>query len=234
MKNLFERYEVIPLATTELPGDYQRWALDCFTNPKLVPNPYLDITVQLDISTASAIALEELSKGKGTLTAWFIWKLIQSLKEFSCFQWRYIEGQWYEVQNPPLFSPIAVGRANRFVSLIIENAFKMSWQEFAETWIDLKEKIQSGGTFDTNDTEIFGFSQFIGNLPNLHFTSLILNQPNSFCQHFFYFGQRRSDVKSVTIMPLAAKLHHSSCDPYVFDLLLQNYLQRLEDRAVEQ
>jgi len=57
MKNLFEQYEVIPLATTELPGDYQRRALDFFTNPKLAPNPYVDITVQLDISTPSAIAL---------------------------------------------------------------------------------------------------------------------------------------------------------------------------------
>ena len=94
MKNLFERYEVIPLATTELPGDYQRWALDFFTNPQLAPNPYVDITVQLDTQ------LHRRS----------LWK-------------------------------------------------------------------------------------------NYH-------------------------------MPLAAKLHHSSCDPYVFDLLLQNYLQRLQDRAV--
>lgn len=227
--NLFERYEVIPLTLTELVGDYQPWALDYFTNPDLVPVPYIDITVQLDISTASAIWEEKLSRGKGTFTAWLTWNLMQSLKEFSYFQWRYINDQWFEVQNPPLFCPIAVDRADRFVNLVLENPFKMTWQEFAETWTDLKQRIKLESTFKTNDASVFGFSQVIGNLPHLHFTSLTLHQPASFCQHFFYFGARRCDAQGVTLMPLAAKLHHSSCDPYVFDLLLKNYLQRLQD-----
>ena len=50
-------------------NDYQRWALDFFTNPQLAPNPYVDITVQLDISTPSAIALEELSYASGGQTS---------------------------------------------------------------------------------------------------------------------------------------------------------------------
>jgi chloramphenicol O-acetyltransferase type A len=226
--NLFERYEVIPLVKTELAGKYQPWALDYFTNPELVPVPYVDITVQLDISIAVAIWQEKLSKGEGTFTAWLTWNLIQSLKEFACFQWRYIDGQWFEVQNPPLFSPIAIDRADRFVNLVLDNPVKMTWPEFAQTWIELKQAIQSGTTFEKTDAAVFGFSHFIGNLPHLHFTSLSLHQSDSFCQHFFYFGARRCDPQGVTLMPLAAKLHHSSGDPYVFDLLLKNYLQRLQ------
>jgi len=226
--NLFKRYEVIPLTTTELPGNYQPWALDYFTNPDLIRVPYIDITIQLDISAAAEIWQKKLSGGKGTLTAWLTWNLMQTLKEFSCFQWRYINGQWFEVQNPPLFCPIVVDRSDRFANLVIENSFKMTWQEFAETWTDLKQRIQSEGNFETSDAAVFGFSHLIGNLPHLHFTSLTLHQPASFCQHFFYFGARRCDAQGVTLMPLAAKLHHSSGDPYVFQLLLKNYLQRLQ------
>ncbi len=227
--DFFERYEVIPLQLTELAGDYQVWALDFFTKPELVPNPYIDITVQLDISIAASIWQEKLAKGNGTLTAWLIWNLMQSLKEFSCFQWRYIDGQWFEVQNPPLFSPIALNRADRFVNLVLENPFKLAWDEFAGAWVTLKQQIQLDGSFKTSDTSAFGFSQFIGNLPHLHFTSLTLHQPASFCQPFFYFGARRCNQEGKLMMPLAAKFHHGSCDPYVFDLLLKNYLQRLQD-----
>ncbi|MBP0020395.1 MAG: hypothetical protein J7647_22935 [Cyanobacteria bacterium SBLK] len=225
--NFFERYEVVPLKLDEQIGDYQSWALDYFTNPTLAPVPYIDITVQLDISSAVKTWQENLSRSKGTLTAWLIWNLLQSLKEFSCFQWRYINNQWFEVQNPPLFSPIAVARADRFVNLVLEHPFKMTWQEFAGTWVDLKQRIQLEGSFKTQDTSAFGFSQFIGNLPNLNFTSLTLHQPASFCQNFFYFGARHCDPLDITLMPLAAKIHHSSCDPYMLDLLLKNYLQRL-------
>jgi len=226
--DFFERYEVIPLQIDQLPGDYQKWALDFFINPGLVANPYIDITVQLDITSAVSIWQEKLSNGQGTLTAWLIWNLLQSLKEFPCFQWRYLDGQWFEVKNPPLFCPIAVDRADRFVNLILENAFKLSWEEFAGAWVTLKRKIQLEGTFTTSDTEPFRFCQFIGNLPHLHFTSLTLHQPASSCQPFFYFGQRRCDQSGLVIMPLAAKFHHSSCDPDVFDRLLRNYQQRLQ------
>lgn len=230
--NPFERYEVIPLTLTEPVGNYQPWALDFFTNPELVPVPYIDITVQVDISTASTKWETMLSKGKGTLTAWLTWNLMRSLKEFPCFQWRHIDGQWFEVQNPPLFCPIAVNRADRFSNLVLENPFKMTWQEFAEAWTDLKQRIQSEGVFDTTDTSVFEFSQVVGNLPHLYFTSLSLHQPASSCQHFFYFGARRHDAQGAMQMPLAAKLHHSSCDPYIFDLLLKDYVQRLENQAL--
>ena len=227
--NLFERYEVIPLKLDERIGDYQAWALDYFTNPALVPVPYIDITVRLDISPAVTTWKKKLSTGKGTLTAWLTWNLLQSLQEFSCFQWRYINNQWFEVRNPPLFFPIAVARADRFANLVLENPFKMTWQEFAEAWVDLKQRIQLEGSFKIEDTSVFGFAQFVGNLPNLNFTSLTLHQAASFCQHFFYFGARQCDALGVTLMPLAAKLHHSSCDLYILDLLLKNYLQRLGD-----
>ncbi|HAC64581.1 MAG TPA: hypothetical protein DCF68_13860 [Cyanothece sp. UBA12306] len=228
--NLFEKYEVIPLRITEICDSYQRWSLDYFTNQEVVPVPYIDITIQLDISLACKIWNNQLSSGKGTLTAWLMWNLMQSLKEFSCFQWRYINGEWFEVQNPPLFTPIALDRGDRFVNLVIENSFKLTWDEFATNWTNLKQEVQLKGIFEVNDSNRFGFSQFIGNLPRLHFTSLSLHQANSFCQNFFYFGERRSSSDGVTIMPMAAKLHHSSSDPYVFELLLKNYLKRLQQK----
>ncbi len=227
--DLFERYEVVPLDLTQLPGDYQTWALDFFTNPGLVANPYIDLTIQIDITKAADTWQEKLADPKGTLTAWLMWNLLQSLREFPCFHWRYIDGQWFEVRNPPLFCPIAVDSPVRFVNLILEDAFNLAWDEFAETWVALKRNIQAEGAFKSSDSAIFGFSQFIGNLPHLHFTSLTLHQPAGFCQPFFYFGARRSYPTGSMIMPFAAKFHHSSCDPYVFDRLLQNYLQRLEN-----
>ena len=224
----FDQYEVIPLDTAQLEGNYQPWALNYFTNPELVPNPYLDITILLDISSTVVDWQQQIFQQGGTLTGWLVWNLLQALKTFTCFQWRYINGQWFEVKNPPLFSPIVVDKVDRFASLIIENPFKLSWPEFAFHWTESKQRLQRDGNFANNDTLVFGFSHFIGNLPHLYFTGLSLHYPTSFCQPFFYLGQRRCDGQGVTTMPLAAKLHHASADPYLFELLLQKYLQYLQ------
>jgi chloramphenicol O-acetyltransferase len=177
--NLLERYEALPLQRRDISGSYQAWALDYFTNPELVPDPYIDITVQLDISPAVSLWQERLSAGKGSLTAWLTWNLLQSLHEFPCFQWRFIEGQWFEVQNPPLFCPVAAETNDRFVNMVMENPFRMSWQEFEACWFDLKQRLLTEGRFDAGDASVFGFSHFIGNLPNLHFSSLVMHQPAS-------------------------------------------------------
>lgn len=231
--DLFDRYDAVPLRLPETAGSYQAWAFDYFTNPKLVPDPYLDITVQLDISSAASIWRDNLSAGPGSLTAWLTWKLLQSLKPLSCFQWRCIDGHWFEVRSPPLFHPVAVEGPDRFANLIVEDPFRMSWREFAESWTHQKSRILSEGAFDSGDASMFGFSHHIGNLPTLHFTSLVLHQPASFCQPFFHFGARRPDGQGAMIMPLAAKLHHSSCDPLVLDRLLRNYLQRLQSCSTQ-
>lgn len=227
-KDLLARYEAVPLRLPESEGSYQAWALQYFTNRELVPDPYIDITVHLDISSAALLWQERLSPAIGSLTAWLTWNLLQSLREFPCFQWRCIDGHWFEIQNPPLFCPIAVDGADRFANLILENPFRLSWQGFAISWNKLKQRIKAEGSFRESDASVFGFSVFIGNLPNLHFTSLVLHQPASFCQPFFYFGARRRNAQGSLLLPLAAKFHHASCDPHVLDRLLQNYLQRLQ------
>jgi chloramphenicol O-acetyltransferase type A len=83
--------------------------------------------------------------------------------------------------------------------------------------------------------EIFLLSCFLGNLPNLQFTGLTLHSQQSevIGQPFFYFGKRYWQNDQLFI-PFAAKLHHACKDPFVLDLLMQDFLKRFIDNPIEQ
>lgn len=199
--------------------DYERWAQDFFTNPAVIHDPYLDITLQLDVTDARR-AYE--AQAAGSFTAFLYFHLIQALRGHPEFFYRRVDGQWLRIANPPLFFPIARGtKHDRFYEAYIPDVLRVSWREFAELY--RMEVEQSKSSPKLLPTGCFVYSLFIGNLPNLHFTGLSLHvNDRSSGQPFFYFGKRyRSEGQLMA--SLCIKFHHSTVDPYIIDLLVRDF-----------
>lgn len=97
------KYSAVSLQQEDFKEGYLKWALSFFTNPDVVIDPYLDMTLQLDITQARENYENHYKCNESTLTAFLTWKLLKTLKRHTHFLWRYIQGTWYELKNPPLF-----------------------------------------------------------------------------------------------------------------------------------
>jgi len=207
-------------------SEYQRWALEFFHEPQYVANPNLAITLQLDITTAYASYNNSICRK--SFTAYLIWKLIQSLKQHPCFNYRRIGTQWYDFKNLPLFFPVATGRAERFGEVLIENVRKMDWQTFSNIYRNEVNAIANTDTLYTaTDTFTWSVADFIGNLPKLRFSALSLQrpaEPNG--RPIFYFGQRylKDGVQQVA---LSITFDHANTDPVLLNHLIDTYTQQL-------
>ena len=199
--------------------NYERWAQDFFTDPKSIQNPYLDITLQLDITSARQ---HYEAQPESTFTAFLYFYLIQALKKHPEFFYRLIDNQWILIKNPPLFFPIARhSKKDRFYEAIIPDIFQLSWKEFSQRYQTEIEKSKNDPQLIA--TDVFNYSLFIGNLPNLQITGLTLHVNNNLsCQPYFYFGKRYQNEKK-HMVSLCIKFHHSSVDPFIIDLLIQDF-----------
>ncbi len=211
---------------------YLNWSLDFFTNPQAVPVPYVDITIQLDVTDAYKLYQTNFMEG-ATFFGFLTWHLLQTLQNHFCFNLRRSENQWFILDNPPIVIPVAVNSKDRFREMVLENVNQISYQEFVIQYRQKLDHIRSDQGQRTTP-ETFLLSCFLGNLPNLQFTGLTLHsqQTEITGQPYFYFGKRYWQNNQLFI-PLAAKLHHASQDPWVLDLLIQDFLQRFADDARE-
>lgn len=219
-----DKYEP-ELLSPEYKSGYFNWSLDFFTDTNVLQVPYLDITIQLDVTDAYAIY--QACKVEGaTFFAFLLWHLAQTLKAHLSFNLRWVDKNWYILNNPPVVVPVAVGGKKRFWGTELENVAKISYADFVSVYrykIDLARSCQSK-PLDPLD---FSLGYFIGNLSNLQFTGLTLQwrQDGMIGQPFIYFGKRYVSGNRLMI-PLAVKLHHACADPLVLDLLLQDFQSR--------
>ena len=208
------------------------WSLDFFTDPNVWQMPYLDITIQLDVTNAYAAYQDNQVPGP-TFFAFLVWHLAQTLVLHPSFNMRFIENQWYILKNPPILIPVAVGGKERFWEVILENVSKISYEEFVPQY-RLKVEQARKGQGKRADFQSFCLSHSLGNLPNLQFTGLTLHwrQDAMIGQPMFYFG-KRYEKESTLFIPFAAKLHHACADPFVLDLLLRDFKKRFVNQSGE-
>ncbi len=98
---------------------YQKWALGYYPTSEMLIDPNLHITLQLDITEAMAHYRQHYSDLAGaSFTAYLIWRLVQSMNEIEAFNYRYIDGKWFHLEQPPVFIPVATGKDNnQFTSI---------------------------------------------------------------------------------------------------------------------
>ncbi len=205
-------------------SNYESWARKFFNDPECIQNPYLDLTVQLDITSARN---SYEAQSEGTFTAFLFYHLINALKNHPEFFYRYLDDHWVQVANPALFCPIARDDKNdRFYEAFIPNVFKLGWPEFSRFYLaELENSKHKSRLLGSN---LFVYSLFIGNLPNLQVTGLTLHINDRFsAQPYFYFGKRYRLEKKLFVS-LSIKFHHSTVDPYIIDLLLGDFQKEFQ------
>ena len=200
-----------------------KWSLDFFGGDDQRQNPHIDITVQVDVTEAYRHYSNVKHLG-GSFFACLLWRLSHALKRHPSFNLRRVDGEWHILNNPPVFVPVAVGGAQRFQEMLLEDVCLMDYPSFVRYY---DEQLKKARAFQLNRSDAgryYHLAHSVVNLPNLHFTGLTLHSKSEqmIGQSLFYFGKRYPQGDKL-LMPLAAKLHHACTDLFVFDLLLQDY-----------
>lgn len=223
MHELLQRFQAEPLSD-DLRQGWLDWSLDFFTDRSILQCPYVDITVQLDVTDAYRNYCGQ--SVRASFFAFLTWHLAQILAEIPEFNLRLIDGRWYRLHNPPVFIPVAVGGRARFQEMLLENTYTLGYEAFAHYYAEQLQAARDGRLPREDACRCYFYAHMIGNLPYMAFTALTLHWQQAIeGQTFFYFGKRYASGDRLLI-PLAAKLHHAVADPLMFNLLLERLAQR--------
>jgi len=90
-------------------GDYQQWALQFFHDVTKIRDPYLQVTVQLDITNSLDLYQKSYSHVEGArFTSFLYWMLNLSLNENPSLKYRRYEEEWYQMENLPIYTTVAL------------------------------------------------------------------------------------------------------------------------------
>ena len=164
MRPIPESYLPERIDPATLPG-WLGWSLPFFSEPVL-QNPHIDLTLQLDVSTAFA-QYQGLSQDseQASFFAFLVWHLAQTLAQHPSFNLRHVQGDWYVLRNPPIFIPVAVGGDVRFRDLVLENVYRQDWPTFLQNYQNLLALARSPEGLPPCASEAYGLAHFMGNLP---------------------------------------------------------------------
>lgn len=220
---ILDRFEGKPLDIETL-SQYDKWALSYFHDRTKIVDPNVEITFQMDISSAEANYRANRSDAPGaSLTAWLIWSLLQALKRHPCFLWREIDGRWYEFANLPLYFPVATGTPSRYQDVVIDNASNMSWREFAGIYRKEVDIALEGKPFEPIPDGIWHLMWLVGNMRQLSFSSLkVFSCVIRSGRPVFYFGKRYMSEGRL-MLPVYVMLDHATAEPERLDALLTDY-----------
>ena len=225
LQETLERYQGTELKPNEL-SKYQQWAFSFFHQEEFILDPNLSITIQLDLVEARDVYEKSFKNAPGSsFHAYLVWNLIRALSIEWTFNTRKIDGVWYLFRNLPAYFTIAVGGEERFKDVIIDDVISMDWTTFARVYRDSIEnpKLDVGSV----ETLTWSIAHFIGNLPNLNFTSFKIHRGiMKTGRPIFYFGQRQQ-LHQLQFAPLSITFDHANTDPYVLNQLMQTYQELL-------
>jgi chloramphenicol O-acetyltransferase type A len=189
-------------------------------------SPYIDITLQLDVTEAYAGYQARPVEG-ASFFAFLLWHLAQTLARYPDFNLRRVNGEWYQLHNPPIFVPVAVGGDLRFQEMVLEDVYRRDYADFIAQYRAALHRARREPASRQRETgRYFYLGHLIGNLPTLQFSALTLHWREGIAGHTaFYFGKRYWNGERL-LMPFAAQLHHACTDPFLLDGLLQDFSGR--------
>lgn len=203
---------------------YERWAMSYFHDESIVSDPYLAMTLQLDLSQARNTYESDYRDTAGaSFQAYLVWNLARALKSEWIFNTRNIEGTWYQFDNLPIFMPTAIGGELRFKDVILNDVASSTWEEFARYY---RSSIDDPtAQFEILPQNVWSLCTFIGNLPDMPFTGFQLHKSRkSSGRPSFYFG-RRDTSNGQCKVPLSISFDHANSDPFVLNKLIQIFIR---------
>lgn len=229
---LLEKFGGKKLIMNEI-SSYEQWSLNFFHQKDIVREPNLQMTLQLDITKGISFYDEQLKSLEGSsFTAYLMWCLVESMKKHPYFRYRKIEGEWYVFDNLPVFAPIAVGGPTRFTEIIVEDP---AISPIATFFINYRSCVEAAfnreGDFAPLPVLVWATAHFIGNLPNLKFSSFQLHSSAlDSARPYFYFGKRYQEGGQ-TMIPLSITFDHSNLDPFVLSAFMEDFEKTLSQEG---
>ncbi|BDD01682.1 CatA-like O-acetyltransferase [Persicobacter psychrovividus] len=209
-------------------SSYENWAMDFFHKEENVREPYLQMTLQLDISAAYDV-YQRLYKQlpDATFTAYLMWNLSQTCNNHPAFLYRKIGNDWYQFKKLPIFCPIAVGGNARFTEILLENSQEQSLAAFFVHYKQSLQAVADRKQFIPIAPLVWSVALFIGNLPNLQFTGFTLHTPTKKSgRPYFYFG-KRYESEGKKWIPMLLTFDHSNLDPFVISPFIAEFEARI-------
>ncbi|MFM1841417.1 MAG: hypothetical protein RLZZ490_148 [Cyanobacteriota bacterium] len=218
------QYQPRLLTAVEREG-YLDWSLAFFTDQSLLQIPYIDLTLQLDVTNAYQYYQAEKVTGS-SFFSFLLWHWMQCLRENWVFRLRYVNQQWYVLDNPPVMVSVAIGGKERFAEMLLENICYLDYRDFIQLYRQTLANIRSGQG-QRAEYQTFCLATIFGNLPNLQFSGLTIHYRHETIQGqpWFYFGKRYW-LNEGLLIPLSVKIHHANSDPFVLDQLINQFQSR--------
>lgn len=195
-------------------SDYDRASMTYFTDHETTRQPRLNISFPLDV-TRIHDTFEKMPKINGTFTGYLTWGLLAAMRLHPHLSWRFMNGMWYAFDDLPLFIPVATSSpGNRFVSVTLKHvAAAANWVSFSKIYNSAIAKARQNWSNPFGDQLHWSNYHFIGNLPDIQFTSLTLHESGiETARPIFYFGRRYENQDSLFV-PFAIQFHHATFDP---------------------
>ncbi len=218
------QYQPRLLTAVEREG-YLDWSLAFFTDQSLLQIPYIDITLQLDVTQSYQVYQAHKTQGS-SFFSFLIWHWMQCLRDHWALRLRYVHQQWYVLDNPPVMVSVAIGGKQRFTEMLLENSCYLDYPDFTQLYGQTLDKIRSGQGQRADD-QTFCLATIFGNLPNLQFSGFTIHYRHETIQGqpWFYFGKRYW-LNEKLLIPLCVKMHHANSDPFVLDQLITQFQAR--------
>lgn len=228
LESLIEEYEGKPLHLGAL-GTFDQTVLNFFVNNDYVDDPFVDASLTHDIS-AAAKNFESLKNThpKASFTAFLLWCAAKSLLEIRPLSWRFLNGTWYELQNPPFFMPIQTGNPEaRLTATILKNIKYASFGDFVAQYHSVINEARTNANSALCDANTYLLAHHLVNLPSLRFTSLKPQTGRIKSTHVSWaFGQRHEESGAVKA-PMMIRMHHANGDPLILDMLLRVFSAKI-------
>lgn len=208
-------------------SDYDRASMAYFTDRRLVRQPRLHITIPLDVTSAHNAFVDRAKPGD-TFTSYLTWGLLATMHHHSYLSWRYIHNVWYSFEDLPLFIPISTGiPGNRLASALLKHIATTDWESFSHMYKSAIEQSRCCWSNPFGDQLHWSVYHFIGNLPNIQFTSLMIHESGfDTARPIFYFGHRYEDRGNLFV-PFTVQFHHATFDPVLLEKFIADFNELL-------
>ena len=186
---------------------------------------------RLDIRHALAVYEHQMPKFDGaSFTLFLMWSWTKALQKVREFNFRYINGTWFEFKNLPLFTTLAADPANptQLSNLLIEGFAKMSWGLACQHYSEAKYALQQSKEAKMYPCPVYAVATHISNirLSFTHGSGPVSKKEIEIERHMFVFGERKVTADEATV-PLTARLPHASLNPALMAELITEWKTEL-------
>lgn len=191
------------------------------------------LTTPLDMAAAYERYERHFQNEKGaTFTLYLIWTLLNSMQSIPGFNYRFINGKWYEFENLPLFTTIANTRGE-LNNALLENVNGCSWQSMCEQYNNIRLALDHSADTTTYPYPIYCLATHITN-SKLRIFSTAMPTPTKELDVFrpmFVLGGRKK-ANGELEMSITIKAPHASLHPQLISCLLGAWEQERNCQSV--